>query len=81
MFEPEKWLQLGIAGAAILALLVVVMLFIRALGTSDKRWAGTVSEIAIRQDVTQKETNTVLRDLASVMNRVEVKIDGKGRAA
>lgn len=88
MFEPEKWLQLGIAGALSFVLFAALVLFARALSEarkshseSDTRWSQTVDRIATRYDETQKETNTIMRDLAKVMNRVEAKVDGKGRAA
>lgn len=76
-FDPQSWLQLGIAGGALLVLLITVWLNYRAHWS----WQATVDKIAERQDDTQKETNTVLRDLSSLMNRMDVKIDGKGRAA
>ena len=74
-FDPQNWLQLGIAGGALFVLLVTVYLNYRTHGS----WQNTMDKIANRQDDTQKVTNTVLRDLASVMTRVEVKVDGRDK--
>lgn len=77
-FDPDKWLQLGIAGGTLFILLLVIILFIRTLGSSHKQWSATVDRIAERQDTTQKETNTVLRDLSGIMHEVKAEVRANG---
>ena len=74
MFEPDKWLQLGIAGGALFIILAIVVLFIRSIDKITARQDATqketivaIDKIASRHDVTQKETNTILRDFATLI--------------
>lgn len=79
----DGWLQLGVSGAALFLIALIVYMFMRALSRmndhiekTNERWSGVVDEVTTRHDGTQKETNVILREFSSIMRGIEIKVDG-----
>lgn len=68
--SPEPFLQLGIAGASLFCMLMIVLAFLKFLKGSTTEWRKSFETHSQASDERQKETNTVLRQLTSVISEL-----------
>lgn len=65
--QTEGWQDFGLAGLVIAALFAVIVFLIREHNAERREWTHAYLDQGNKSDLRQAETNSVIRELASVI--------------